>query len=64
MVPDVPYYIDANIRTGLIRSYYRGKQHCILMVVEGAGKGSIIAEQIAAQTSFSSHVTVLGYMIF
>lgn len=61
LVPEVPFDIG-KVCAGLIRSYHRGKQHSILMVAEGAGKGAKIAEEIAARTAFSPNVTVLGYI--
>jgi 6-phosphofructokinase 1 len=61
LVPEIPYTVDA-VCKGLTRSYERGKQHSIIVLAEGAGTGRDIADQIAARTAFSPHVTVLGYI--
>ena len=61
IIPEIPYDME-QICQGLIRSNNRGKLYSIVLVAEGAGRGYDIASQIAARTSFSTHVTVLGYI--
>jgi 6-phosphofructokinase 1 len=61
LLPEVPVDIKA-ISAGLRQSNKRGKLYSIVLVAEGAGKGYDVAAQIADQTGFATHVTVLGYI--
>ena len=61
MLPEVPMPIE-EVCFILRQGHQRGKQSSIVIVAEGAGKGYDVAAKIAAQTGYSTHVTVLGYI--
>ncbi|MDR3564014.1 MAG: 6-phosphofructokinase [Negativicutes bacterium] len=61
LLPEVPMSIE-EICHVLRQGHKRGKQSSIVIVAEGAGKGYDIAREIAAETGYSTPVTVLGYI--
>lgn len=61
LIPEVTTNIE-EICQGLLESSKRGKLYSIIMVAEGVGKGSDIAEQIEKGINHPVSLTVLGYI--
>lgn len=61
LIPEVTTNIE-EICHGLLESSKRGKLYSIIMLAEGVGKGSDIAEQIGQGINLPVSLTVLGYI--
>ncbi len=62
LIPEVPYDIDRDIVSKMQRTQKTGKQHFIIIIAEGVGKASDLAEKIAEKTGIDSRATVLGHV--
>jgi 6-phosphofructokinase 1 len=61
LVPEVATDLDA-IAERLIRSRARGKRHSLVVVAEGAGGASPVAEGLARRTGYEVRMTILGHL--
>lgn len=61
LIPECPFDLN-EISRKILQGRRRGKLHSILVVAEGVGKSSELAEQIEALTDQEVRVTVLGYL--
>ncbi len=61
IVPELPFNLDEMIMK-IKRIQKTGKEHFIVIVAEGVGNVSKIAEEIEAKTGIESRATVLGHV--
>lgn len=61
LIPEAPFDIDS-VSEMLKTAAARGKHSSIIVVAEGASKGTDIAEAIVAKTGFETRCVVLGHM--
>jgi 6-phosphofructokinase 1 len=61
VVPEMPHGVHEVI-TRIAECAKRGKGHSIVILAEGAGKGSDIARKIRSRCGMESRVTVLGHI--
>ncbi|MFD2639865.1 6-phosphofructokinase [Piscibacillus salipiscarius] len=60
LIPEYPYNLD-EVTDKIKRGHDRGKRHSIIMVAEGVGSASDIADQIKDDLQVETRVTVLGH---
>ncbi len=61
IVPEFPADLE-EISDKLRKGYQRGKNHCIILVAEGAGSAYEIGKFMEDRIGFEMRVTVLGYL--
>lgn len=62
LIPEVPFDLDRDVIPKMKETQKTGKKHFIIVVAEGAGKASDIANEIQARTGIDSRATVLGHV--
>lgn len=62
LIPEVPFDLDRDVISKMKETQKTGKKHFIIVVAEGAGKASDIANEIQARTGIDSRATVLGHV--
>ncbi len=62
LIPEVPFDLDRDVISKMKGTQKTGKKHFIIVVAEGAGKASEIANEIQARTGIDSRATVLGHV--
>ncbi len=62
LIPEVPYDIDRDIISKMRRTQKTGKQHFIVIIAEGVGRASDLADDIQERTGIDSRATVLGHV--
>ncbi len=62
LIPEVPYDIDRDIVNKMRRTQKTGKQHFIVIIAEGVGRASDLADDIQERTGIDSRATVLGHV--
>ncbi len=62
LIPEVPYDIDRDIISKMRRTQKTGKQHFIVIIAEGVGRASDLADKIQEITGIDSRATVLGHV--
>lgn len=62
LVPEVPFSLDDDIIPKLQATIKAGKKHFIIVVAEGIGNVSKIAEEIQEKTGVESRATILGHV--
>jgi len=61
IVPEM-YYSTDEVCKRLLQGKNRGKLHSIILVAEGAGKATALAEEIHKKINMEVRVTILGYL--
>ncbi len=61
LIPEIPFSLS-DICGKLMKCFYRGKRHSIIVVAEGAGSVQILSSQIREKTGLETKVVVLGYL--
>lgn len=62
LVPEIEYDIKKDIIDKIIATKATGKKHFIIVVAEGVGKTTDIANEIEAETGIESRATILGHV--
>lgn len=62
MLPEQPMDIDKDVIKIILDGRNRGKRHYIVIVAEGAGNATEIAQKIEAATGIESRPTILGHL--
>ncbi len=62
LIPEVPYDIDRDIIAKMQRTQKTGKQHFIIIIAEGVGRASDLADEIQKRTGIDARATVLGHV--
>ncbi len=62
LIPEVPHDIDRDIVAKMQRTQKTGKQHFIIIIAEGVGRASDLAEEIQKRTDIDARATVLGHV--
>ncbi len=62
LIPEVPYDIDRDIIAKMRRTQKTGKQHFIIIIAEGVGRASDLADEIQERTGIDARATVLGHV--
>lgn len=62
LVPEIEYDIKKDIIDRIIATKATGKKHFIIVVAEGVGKTTDIANEIEAETGIESRATILGHV--
>ncbi len=62
LIPEHEYDVDRDVIRTILDGRIMGKRHYIVIVAEGAGKATDIAEQIEKATGIESRPTILGHL--
>ena len=62
LIPEVPYDFDKDVVRVILDGRNKGKRHYIVIVAEGAGSATDIAEKIEAKTGIEARPTILGHL--
>ena len=62
LIPEVPFDFDKDVLRVILDGRNKGKRHYIVIVAEGAGNATDIAERIEKQTGIESRPTILGHL--
>ncbi len=62
LIPEHPYDFDTDVVKLILDGRNAGKHHYIVIVAEGAGKATDIAERIEEATGIESRPTILGHL--
>lgn len=62
LVPEVPYDLDRDVITKMNETQKTGKKHFIIIIAEGVGHASDLANDIQSRTGIDSRATVLGHV--
>lgn len=62
LIPEVPYDFDKDVIRTILDGRNKGKRHYIVIVAEGAGNATEIAEKIEAATGIEARPTILGHL--
>lgn len=62
LVPEVPYDFNKHVIKSILEGRNLGKRHSIVVVAEGAGSATDIAEKIEASTGIETRPTILGHV--
>lgn len=62
LVPEVPYDLERDVITKMNETQKTGKKHFIIIIAEGVGHASDLANDIQSRTGIDSRATVLGHV--
>ncbi len=62
LIPEVPFDLNADVIRTILDGRNKGKRHFIVIVAEGAGNATTIAQQIEDATGIESRPTILGHL--
>ena len=62
LIPEVPFDFDKDVLRVILDGRNKGKRHYIVIVAEGAGNATDIAQRIEKQTGIESRPTILGHL--
>lgn len=62
LIPEVPYDFDKDVIRTILDGRNKGKRHYIVIVAEGAGNATEIAEKIESVTGIEARPTILGHL--
>ncbi len=62
LVPEFEFDLERDVTEVIKKGIKRGKKHCIVIVAEGVGGASEIAEKIEAETGMETRATILGHV--
>lgn len=62
LIPEVPFDFDKDVLRVILDGRNKGKRHYIVIVAEGAGNATDIAQKIEKQTGIESRPTILGHL--
>lgn len=62
LLPEVPFSFDQDVVRRLLECRNSGKSHYVVVVAEGAGDATQIANEIQEKTGIESRSTILGHM--
>ncbi len=62
LIPEVPHDIDRDIVSKMQKTQKTGKQHFIIIIAEGVGRASDLADEIQKRTDIDARATVLGHV--
>ena len=62
LVPEHPFDFEQDIIERIREGRIAGKNHFIVIVAEGVGHASAIADRIAAETGIDTRVTIMGHI--
>ena len=62
LIPERPWDFNQDVLKAVLDGRNRGKHHYIVVVAEGAGRATEIAEQIETLTGIEARATILGHL--
>lgn len=62
LIPETPYDFNQDVLKSILDGRNRGKHHYIVVVAEGAGKATEIAQKIENLTGIEARATILGHL--
>lgn len=62
LVPEVPYDLDRDVIDKMSKTQKTGKKHFIIIMAEGVGHASDLANEIQSRTGIDARATVLGHV--
>lgn len=62
LVPEVPYDLERDVISKMNKTQKTGKKHFIIIMAEGVGHASDLANEIQSLTGIDSRATVLGHV--
>ncbi len=62
LIPEVPYDFTRDVIKVILDGRNRGKRHYIIVVAEGAGSATEIAQKVEAVTGIEARPTILGHV--
>lgn len=62
LIPEKPYNFETDVLDKIREGKYHNKHHFIIIVAEGVGNTTSIAEKIEEETGLETRVSILGYI--
>ncbi len=62
LVPEIEYDIDRDIVNRMLHTQHTGKKHFIIIMAEGCGSSTVLAEEIERITGVVTRATILGHV--
>lgn len=62
LIPEVPSDFDRDVIKVILQGRNSGKHHYIVVIAEGAGSATELAERIEAMTGIEARATILGHL--
>ncbi|MEG0617444.1 MAG: ATP-dependent 6-phosphofructokinase, partial [Oscillospiraceae bacterium] len=62
LIPEVPYDLQRDVLSKMQKTQKTGKKHFIIIIAEGVGHASDIANEIQSLSGIDSRATVLGHV--
>jgi 6-phosphofructokinase 1 len=62
LIPEKPYNFDTDVLKEILEGRNRGKHHYIVVVAEGAGHATEIAQKVEELTGIEARATILGHL--